>query len=127
MPSGRKAARDAASADGSYRPGYCKAAIACLGAGHSIGALAGEIGVSRETVLAWAADIAEFGEALRIGEAKAVLAWEKILIDIATNGGGNATLAMFALKNRAGEDWRDRQDPRQTGISITIAGEAAGL
>ncbi|MGE0232136.1 MAG: hypothetical protein AB7O39_00715 [Flavobacteriaceae bacterium] len=110
-----------------YDPAFCLTAIACLGTGHSLSALAGEIGVTRLRLDEWAQRHVDFAEALKIGEAKAVLAWEKILLNIAINGGGNATLAMFGLKNRAGEDWRERQDSRTGVVQVTIAGDAADL
>src|SRR5690606_1420426 len=91
-----------------YSPAYCEEVIRFLAQGHSVTAFAGEIGVARSTVFKWAAEIPEFSDALSIGQAKAVATWERVLLEIARNGGGNATAAIFALKNRAPDDWREK-------------------
>ncbi len=44
--------------------------IACLAEGHSVTAFAGLIGVARSTVFKWAAEIPEFSDALRVGQAQ---------------------------------------------------------
>ena len=56
----------------------------------------------------------EFSEAVRIGKAKCAAWWERTGRDLAGNGGGNATLVIFGLKNMAGEDWREKQEIEQT-------------
>ena len=124
---GGKTVKAIKTADDGYDPTFCQTAIACLGIGHSLSALAGEIGVTRQRLDQWVLMHDDFAEALKIGEAKAVLAWERILLNIAINGGGNATLAILGLKNRAGDDWRERQDSRAGVVQVTIAGDAADL
>lgn len=98
-----------------YSPAYCEEVIQFLAQGHSVTAFAGEIGVARSTVFKWAAEIPEFSDALSIGQAKAVATWERVLLEIARNGGGNATAAIFALKNRAPDDWREKVVNEHTG------------
>ncbi len=78
-------------------------------------AFAGLIGVARSTVFKWAAEIPEFSDALRVGQAKATAFWEDILVKVARDGGGNATAAIFGLKNRAADDWSDRTVTEHTG------------
>lgn len=99
----------------SYRPEYCDQVVACLSEGHSVTAFAGRIGVARSTVFKWAEEHQEFSDALKVGQARAVEVWEKALLDVAKNGGGNATAAIFGLKNRAADDWRDKQEHEHTG------------
>lgn len=98
-----------------YRTVYCNEVIECLAEGHSVTAFAGRIGVARSTVFKWAAEIPEFSDALRVGQAKATEHWENILMKVARDGGGNATAAIFGLKNRAGDDWSDRTVREITG------------
>ncbi len=98
-----------------YSEAYCNEVIACLAEGHSVTAFAGRIGVARSSVFKWAAEIPEFSDALKVGQAKATEFWERILVKIASEGGGNATAAIFGLKNRASDDWSDKTVQEHTG------------
>lgn len=93
-----------------YSPAYCTEVVECLSEGHSVTAFAGRIGVARSSVFKWAGEYPEFSDALKVGQAKAVEYWESRLKDIASGRDGNATAAIFGLKNRASDDWRDRQE-----------------
>jgi hypothetical protein len=84
--------------------------------GYSTTALAGHLGVSRATIYNWADRHPEFLEALKLGEAASALWWEARLRQNALDGTGNATAAIFGLKNRARHDWRDR---RETDLTST--------
>lgn len=106
MPAGRPS---------SYKQVYCNEVIEYLAGGHSVTAFAGHIGVARSTVFKWADEIVEFSDALKVGQAKATAFWEKILIKVASEGGGNATAAIFGLKNRASDDWADKTVNEHTG------------
>lgn len=52
----------------------------------------------------------EFSEAVKVAKAKCAAWWEKVGRENAVNGGGNATLVIFGLKNMADEDWREKQE-----------------
>jgi hypothetical protein len=93
-----------------YSARYCDSAIDCLSLGHTLAAFAAETGVPRATLLAWAKAHPDFANALRVGQAKAVTFWERMLADIARSGKGNATAAIFALKNCAAEDSAQASD-----------------
>ena len=95
-----------------YDPAHCEAAIAFLSEGYSTTALAGELGVSRSTLYRWADAHEDFRDALKGGQAGSALWWEGKLREIAQKGGapGQATAVIFALKNRAPEDWRERSE-----------------
>jgi Helix-turn-helix domain of resolvase len=99
----------------SYKEAYCNEVIECLAKGHSITAFAGEIGVARSTIFDWMKALEVFKEACERGAAKAVLFWEKELLNCAKTGKGNVTAIIFGLKNRAHEDWRDVQKLEHTG------------
>lgn len=98
-----------------YSDAYCNEVIEFLAGGHSVTAFAGHIGVARSTVFKWAEENQEFSDALKVGQAKATALWETILVKVARDGGGNATAAIFGLKNRASEDWADKIVNEHTG------------
>jgi hypothetical protein len=100
-----------------YSEAYCNEVIEFLGLGHSVTAFAGHIGVARSTVFKWADEIPEFSDALKVGQAKATACWEGVLLKVAKEGGGNATAAIFGLKNRASEDWTDKVVNEHTGAN----------
>jgi hypothetical protein len=88
----------------------------------SWGACAGEIGVSRQTLTAWADAHPEFLDAKRISEARSQLFWERKLSKLADKGSagpGASTAIIFALKNRARDDWRDMVEQKHTGDQNT--------
>lgn len=93
-----------------YDPKYCDIAVEFLRDGYSVTALAGKIGVARSTVFKWAEENEEFSDALKTGQALAALFWEDRLRDVAMTGEGNATAAIFGVKNRSREEWRDKHE-----------------
>jgi hypothetical protein len=52
----------------------------------------------------------EFSDAVKEGMAASAIWWEDCLRANAMTGNGNATSAIFGLKNRATDDWRDRRE-----------------
>lgn len=98
-----------------YDPAFCEEAIEFMSRGYSVGALAGHLRVARSTVYLWAETHHEFSDALEVGKSLSQLFWEGRNIEIAKSGDGNATATIFALKNRARDDWRDRQEVEQSG------------
>lgn len=82
--------------------------------GYSTTALAGHLGVSRSTLYDWMDANPEFRDAVKEGMAASAIWWENCLRQNAIKGEGNATSAIFGLKNRASEDWRDRKDVDHT-------------
>lgn len=99
----------------SYKEAYNNEVIECLAKGHSLTAFAGEIGVAQCIIWDWKKVHPEFKAACEIATTKAVLYWEKQLIACAESGKGNVTAIIFALKNRAHEDWRDVHKLEHTG------------
>jgi len=94
---------------------YCDTAREVLARGHSVAGLAGEIGVARSTVYKWAEEHDEFSDAIKEGQAAAVRFWEERLIEQSRTGEGNATATIFGLKNRAADEWRDKQEQQHSG------------
>lgn len=100
-----------------YKPEYCDAIIEHAATGASLVSFAGSIKVPKLTLNNWAAEIPEFAEAMATAKAVAAHWWEERLRRIAEGGGGPgaATVAVFALKNFAGEDWQDKSTHEHTG------------
>jgi hypothetical protein len=65
-------------------------------------------------VFKWATEHAEFSDALKTGQARAALWWEKTLRQVAQTGEGNASAAIFGVKNRSSEDWKDKTEQDHT-------------
>lgn len=72
------------------------------------------LGVCRKTLFKWRKQDARLEEALQKGKSKADLSVVKSLYERAT-GGGDTTAAIFWLKNRQPDRWRDRRDFEHTG------------
>ncbi|WP_209018766.1 hypothetical protein [Endobacterium cereale] len=102
-----------------YDPSYCDAVVEHMKEGASLTSFAAEIGVARSTINEWIDQNYEFSEAVKRGKARCASWWEALGRKNAVNGGGNATLVIFGLKNMAGEDWRER-------TSMELSGPAGG-
>ena len=98
-----------------YTPEFCEQIIDFMAEGYSVTAFAGSIRVSRATIYNWADEHPEFLDALQTAQAIAALWWEDRLRAVAEKNEGNATAAIFGLKNRAADDWRDKQSHEHSG------------
>lgn len=78
--------------------------------GYSTKAFAGHIGVSLSTVYKWMDEHEEFSEAVKAAQAAGAMWWEKTLRQVASTGDGNASAAIFGVKNRSQEEWKDKHD-----------------
>ena len=105
MPAGRPTA---------YDPKYCDEIVKVMSEGYSVTGFAGIIGVSRQTVYNWADEYPEFFDALKTAQAAAGVWWEDQLRNIVAGGEGNATAAIFGLKNRSADEWRDKRETDHT-------------
>lgn len=83
--------------------------------GASIASFAAEIGVARSTINEWMEQHPQFSEAVKIAKAKCAAWWERQGRLLAVNGGGNATLVIFGLKNMAEDDWKDKREVAHSG------------
>lgn len=96
-----------------YRPEFCEEVVAFMGEGYSLTAFAGKIGVCGDTVRQWQHDHPDFSVAVKKGQAARTMRLETTLI--AGETGPKVTAHIFALKNAAPEEWRDRQNIEHTG------------
>ena len=96
-----------------YDPKFCEVAIEVMSQGFSKTALAGHIGVSRDTLLEWAKQHPAFSGAIGIAVTGRVLKLETDLLS--AESGHVVTSRIFALKNASPDEWRDKPDDRETG------------
>ena len=96
-----------------YEPEFCEQLIELMGEGLSLTAFAGEIGVARSTINEWIGAQPEFSEAVKIGQAKRTAFLERGLLS--SDVGPRVTARIFALKNAAPEEWKDKQEHEHSG------------
>lgn len=111
-----------------YKQEYCQLAIDYMKDGYSVTAFAGSIGVADSTVRLWADKDPEFSAALKTAQALAAKKWEEILLNVAMTGDGNASAAIFGVKNRSKEEWKDKIEVEgKQSLAVYINGKAAEL
>lgn len=89
-----------------YKPEYCDQVKDFMRLGYSRMAAAGHIGVCYNTFRAWQAQYPGFMQAVNEGSAARLVFLETGLLEAAS--GPQVTSRIFALKNAAPEEWRDR-------------------
>ncbi|NEX95357.1 helix-turn-helix domain-containing protein [Caulobacter sp. 17J65-9] len=111
--SGRGGARPGGGRPSRYRPEYAERAEAWLAQGFSVGALAGELGVSRFTVLGWVKRWPAFAQAVARGRARGLVVWEKRLAEAALSRPG---VIQFALRRLSPADWGEAPDAAEVAV-----------
>lgn len=91
-----------------YEPSYVDQIVDFMAQGFSPTAFAGSIRVSRSTLDNWGAEHPEFLEALQTARACRVYKLEDGMLS--AKNGPEVTARIFALKNAAPDEWRDRQE-----------------
>lgn len=89
-----------------YKDSFPEAVEAAMTEGFSKMAAAGRIGVCYQTLKNWMEIHPEFLAAVKRGEAKRAEKLERDLLDAET--GPKVTSRIFALKNAAPDEWRDK-------------------
>ena len=98
-----------------YDPAYCEAMVAFCQDGSSLSSFAANIGVARSSLTKWCEEHEEFSLALKVAKT-AVAAWyDQTARKVAVNGGGNAALCIFGLKNFDDGDFRDKIETQHSG------------
>lgn len=117
MPAGRPS---------TYDPAYCEIVLDKMGEGFSKTAVAGFIGIARSTLHEWCDTFPEFSDAVKRGEA---LRTAKLESDLLTaTEGPKVTSRIFALKNAAPDEWRDKREvEHQGGLTITLPPDSGDL
>lgn len=85
----------------------CEQVIKFMGEGYSKQALAGKLGISRDTLYEWSKAHKEFSDTIKRGEAKSLFYWEQVGINgmMGKIKGFRPAVWIFIMKNRFG--WRD--------------------
>jgi hypothetical protein len=104
MPAGRPS---------KYEPRFAEEVIEFMAGGYSLTAFAGHILVARSTINEWMGEHPEFSEAVRIGQGARTMCLEKTLI--AGETGAKVTAHIFALKNAAPEEWKEKVSQEHSG------------
>lgn len=90
-----------------YNPQFCDKVVCLMAKGLSKDAVAGKLGISRDTLYEWCQVHEEFSDSIKEGEAKSRYYWEKIGMDgmMGKVKGFRPAVWIFIMKNRFG--WRD--------------------
>lgn len=83
--------------------------------GLSLAAAAAEIGFHRQRVYEWVDKHPEFADTIKLAMNKRQLFLERRLLS--ADQGPIVTSTIFALKNAAAADWRDKQEHELTGAN----------
>lgn len=105
-----------------FSPAYCNEVVDCGARGLSLTAFAGEIGVCRDTISEWMKTHEEFSVACKKAQAKRTLYLERTMLDDGISG-PQVTARIFALKNAAPDEWRDKHEvsgPNGGAIPLVI-------
>jgi hypothetical protein len=96
-----------------YRPQYCQEVIDFCAGGYSLASFAGHINVSQRTLNNWMNRYPEFGEAVHVARAKAVLHHDKNGVKIAEEGGepGQVQVTKFYLTAFGREEFLPASQP----------------
>lgn len=108
-----------------YDPAFCDQIVEIMGQGYSKMAAAGHLGVCYDTVRNWMDQYPDFFQAVKRGEALRCGSLEREMLG--AQNGHTVTARIFALKNAAPDEWRDRRehdlsssDGSMSGPSIVI-------
>lgn len=94
-----------------YNPAYAEEILQGMAQGLSLAAAAAELGIHRQRVYEWEERHPEFADTIKLARSKRQLFLERRLLD--AKDGPVVTSSIFALKNAAGDDWRDKQEVEQ--------------
>lgn len=96
-----------------YTPEIGERILALMSEGLSLAAAAGECNVGRATVYRWKDEHPEFRDTVNIAMVKRQVFLERRLF--AASEGPIVTSSIFALKNAAPEDWREKREVELSG------------
>lgn len=101
-----------------FRPSFGEEILTLMTEGLSLAAAAAAIGIHRQRVYDWVNQHPEFADTIKLATAKRQLFLERRLL--AASEGPVVTSTIFALKNAAGEDWREKSQVDH-GVTDTLA------
>ena len=108
-----------------FKPEYGEVILQAMAEGLSLTAAAAEIGIHRQRVYEWEEKHPEFADAIRLARAKRQLFLERRLLGAKESP--IVTSSIFALKNAAPDDWKDKHEVEHKGQMVVISKEDADL
>jgi hypothetical protein len=109
-----------------YDPAFCNEVEDFMGQGFSRIAAAGHIGVCYDTLTNWMESHPEFFHAVKRGQAKRAIFLERGLL--AAETGPQVTSRIFALKNAAPDEWKDKHEvDHKGGLTISLEADVRDL
>ena len=96
-----------------FKPSYGEEIVELMASGLSLTAAAAELGFHRQRVYEWEERHPEFADAVKLARGKRTLKLERDLLT--ASDGPTVTSRIFALKNAAPDEWRDKQQHEHSG------------
>lgn len=96
-----------------FKPEYGERILELMSEGFSLAAAAADINVTRQTVYNWLDKHPEFFDTINLAKGKRQHFLEKRLLS--ADQGPVVTSTIFALKNAAAADWREKQEYELSG------------
>lgn len=97
-----------------YKPEYGEEILKTMAAGLSLAAAAADLGIHRQRVYEWVEKHPEFADTIKLAQSKRQAFLERRLLNDEL-AGPQVTSTIFALKNAAAADWREKVDHELTG------------
>ena len=104
-----------------YKPEYCEQVRKHMSKGYSFATFGCDIGVYKQTLYNWCIAYPEFKEAKEIGTEASRKMLEGLLLRIATTGKGDVRGAIYLLKNKFPNEWRNKhklEEPKEEYVAI---------
>ena len=108
-----------------YDPAFVDRVVPFLAQGYSCSALAGHLGVCYDTIWEWAKQYPDFSDAIKRGKQASAEWWENALRRNVLTGEGNATAAIFGVKNRCRQEWSDMRQVDHTSSDRSMSPASA--
>lgn len=96
-----------------FKPEYGEEILQLMAGGLSLTAAAAELGFHRQRVYEWVERHPKFADAVKLAMAKRQLFLERRLLS--ADAGPVVTSTIFALKNAAPADWREKHEVEHSG------------
>lgn len=97
-----------------YKPEYGEEILKTMATGLSLAAAAADLGIHRQRVYEWVDKHPEFADTIKLAQSKRQAFLERRLLKDDLPG-PQITSTIFALKNAAAEDWREKVVTEHTG------------
>ncbi len=108
-----------------FKKNYGDEILNLMASGLSLAASAAELGFHRQRVYDWVEKHPEFSDTIKLAKSKRQLFLERRLLSAETSP--IITSTIFALKNAAPDDWREKIETNHTGTVSVVHSKADDL